>query len=171
MKYLEEESTANAVGEILEVKESTPGLNIMLETYSLKMTKKERKCSRSGKYRSMSSMISAALNLLFSDYEIRVTFRELKIISEEECKADLTNKLFTTGMTKNYQEMSDWIESVLAVIKKCAGDDISIIRVNIRSGPFEKYNWNECIAAHGRALKRVVLFTVLYSSSAESPLL
>ncbi|KAI5190836.1 hypothetical protein NEMIN01_1238 [Nematocida minor] len=171
MKYLEAESTTDIIGDILEIKESIAGLSILLETYSLKMTRKERKKSRSGKYKSMSSMVTDALNLLFFGYEIKVTFRDIKIVSEEECRSDLTNKLFTIGITKNYQEMSGWVDSVFGVIRKCAGEDAKIIRVCIKTGPFEKCHWSECIVAYGKELKRVSLFVVLYASQLNSPIM
>ncbi|EIJ87354.1 hypothetical protein NEPAR06_0937 [Nematocida parisii] len=172
MKYLELESTATSIiGDIIEIKESAPGLNILFETYSLKMTRRERKSSRSRTYRSLSLMVSAALSLLFVDYDIRVGFRDLKIITSEECKATLTNKLFTMGITKSYEEMSGWIENVFSTIKQCAGEDSDIIRVDSRAGPFDQCHWSECIVVHGKALKRVVLFVVLYSSQLNSPIL
>lgn len=171
MKYLEAESTIDSIGDILEIEKSIEGLNILLETYSLKMTRSERKTTRSGKYKNLSSMVTAALNLLFFGYEIKVSFHEVKVVPEEECKADLTNKLFTIGITKSYKEMSSWIDSVFSVIRKCAGSDAKYIRVLISSGPFEKCHWSECIVAYGKDLKRVVLFVVLYSNNMHSPIM
>ncbi|EHY65503.1 uncharacterized protein NESG_02372 [Nematocida ausubeli] len=172
MKYLELESTTTGIaGDIIEIKENAPGLNILFETYSLKMTRQERKTSRSGKYKSLSLMVTAALNLLFVDYDVRITYKDLKIISKEECKADLTNKLFTIGLTKSYQEMAGWVESVFRTIQECAGSDADIIKVETRKGPFAQCHWSECLAVHGRSLKRVVLFVVLYSNHLNSPIL
>lgn len=163
MKYLEKESTGDSIGSILEVEKSTPGLTILLETYSLKMTKKEKKITRTGKYKSISSMVTAGLNLLFSDYDISINFRDLKVVTQEEFKIDLTNQLFTLGITKNFIEMKNWVENILEVIKECAGEDLTIIKVSVKKGPFERCHWSFCVAAHGKVLKRVVLFVVLYS--------
>lgn len=171
MKYLEAESTTNMIGDILEIEKSTEGLNILLETYSLKMTRKERKNTRSGKYKSICSMVNAALNLLFFGYEIKVSSNEIGIIPEEECRGELTNKLFTVGITKNYQEMTRWVDRVFSVLRKCAGDDAKYIRVSNSSGPFEKCHWSECIVVYGKELKRVVLFVVLYTNHTNSPIM
>jgi len=171
MKYLELECTRSAEEDLLRIEESFPGLSMRLEVYSLKKTRKEKKTTRSWKYKSISSMVSAALNLAFFGYEEIVSPYELIRASEEEVKSILTNKLFTIGLTKSYLSMSSWVVGVFQALKEAGGEDAVIYRLIKSTGPFEKCIWNECVLIYGKELKRVVLFIVLYQNAVNSPIL
>lgn len=171
MKYLELECTAKITGDIVQIEETIPGVTIRLEVYSLKKTREEKKNTHSGKYKSYSSMISAALNLTFFGYEISVTSQELFNVTEKEAKSSLVSKMFTLGITKDYIEMVNWVDKAFKTIKECSGTDGTILRVEKRTGPFEKCFWSECLVVYGKELKRMTIFIVMYGSTLQSPLL
>ncbi|KAI5179807.1 hypothetical protein NEOKW01_0270 [Nematocida sp. AWRm80] len=171
MKYLELECISRVSPELSQIEESVFGLTLRLEAYSLKKTKKERKDTKCGKYKTIPSMVSAAINLMFFGYEIDIFSEDLEVVSETEYKSTLLSKLFTLGITKNYLEMSAWIDGLFRIIEEAAGKDIRILRVTKRTGPFEKCNWSECMIAYGKELKRVVALVILYAFEPQSPLL
>ncbi|KAI5189035.1 hypothetical protein NECID01_0390 [Nematocida sp. AWRm77] len=171
MKYLELGCISVIEEDLLRIEEKIPGVNIRMEAYSLKKTRKQKKDSGSGSYKSMSSMVSEALSVAFFGYETQVLPNEISPITEEEFKSAVTNKLFTVGITKSYSEMSRWVDTIFRVLKEAAGEDAGMYSLTTRAGPFEKCFWNECIVLHGKELKRLVLFIILYRNSEESPVM
>lgn len=171
MKYLEIESVSKIAGDMMQIEENVPGLYLRVETYSLKKTKKEKRSSGSRKYESFTEMISAALNLAFYGYEIYVEKNEILEINQEEAEMGVLSKLFMLGITKDYTEMSIWVKKVFAIMRECAGEDAKLLKIEKRTGPFEKCFWNECLAMYGKEHKRVVLFTAMLCNELQSPIM
>ncbi|KAI5187299.1 hypothetical protein NEHOM01_2077 [Nematocida homosporus] len=172
MKYLELDCLAGVAGDLGRIEELIPGISLRLEVYSLKKTREQKKISRSGKYTSYSAMIAEALNLTFFGYELAVHSQELRSVDEESAKSVLVSKLFTLGITKSYTEMVQWVDRVFVVIRESVGEESAILRVEKRTGPFEKCFWSECLAFYGKDMKRLLIFVVLYGNQAiHSPVL
>ncbi|OAG29049.1 hypothetical protein NEDG_01188 [Nematocida displodere] len=169
MKYLELEGINQIAGDLLRIEETVKGLNIRLEAYSLKKTRKERKDSKSSKYLSIASMVAAALNMTFFEYEIDLAQKDMKVVPEVEAKSLLTSKMFTLGITKDYSEMVQWVDRVFEGTKTATGKDRKILRLNKPIGPFERSLWSECLVFYGREMKRIILFVTLYQKNTHSP--
>lgn len=157
-------------GEMLQMEETIPGLNMRLETYSLKKTRKEKKDSRSCKYKSISAMVSAALNQMFFGYDMSLVPGDITEITEAEAKSSITGKLFTLGITKDYSKMAYWVSAVFDTIREAIGDDGRMVRLEKSSEPFDKCIWSECIAVYGKEQKRMCIFMTLFRGITHSPI-
>lgn len=171
MKYLELSCTSRVSGEMRQMEETIPGLSIRLETYSLKKTRKEKKDSRSCKYKSVSAMVSAALNQMFFGYDISLAPGDITEITESEAKGSITGKLFTLGITRDYSKMTCWVSAVFDAMRAAIGNDGRMVKLEKSSEPFDTCIWSECIAVYGKEQKRMCIFITLFRGNTHSPIL
>lgn len=73
--------------------------------------------------------------------------------------------MFTTGITKDYKVMTEFVNSLLGVVDGAVGtSDAVIVRLDRKIGPYEECIWYECVMFYSKKRKRVVLFSVMKSN-------
>ncbi|KAM0678457.1 hypothetical protein BDAP_000856 [Binucleata daphniae] len=151
MRYLYIKEISEASHFLSQLENETPNLSFVLETFSCKSTKKQKKeIIMDDK---INSYLIATLNLSYNDYKfINANF---KFYSVDECKKE------TLGFFNviNHKIASDANDLIFKVIDKTlnlkAGECYFFEN---REGPFENAVRFFCYLFYGKKKKRIVLF-------------
>lgn len=77
-------------------------------------------------------------------------------------KASLSNGIFTTGITKDYTQMLQFISELAGVVDAAVDIPVcEIFKLDRKMGPYTECIWYDCIVFYNRKKKRAVLLSVM----------
>ncbi|KAM0673203.1 RNA polymerase III-inhibiting protein maf1 [Gurleya vavrai] len=152
MRYLQIKQISEASHILSQLEDENPNFSFILDTYSCKTTKKQKKEYDETKETLISHLLST-LNLSFVDYKF--SNDEFNFKSLNECKKEALDffNILSNDIGKSI------VDSVFAVINSTVDLKRSeIFCYEKREGPFEKSVWFFCFLFYGKKEKRIILF-------------
>lgn len=152
MRYLHVKEVSEASHFLAQVENETQNLSFVLETFSCKTTKKQKKEFISDNI--VNYYLVSTLNLSYNDYKFINT--DFKFYSVDECKKE------TLGFFNviNQKIANNAVDLIFRVIDKTINlKSGQCYAFESREGPFENSAWFFCYLFYGKKKKRIVLFT------------
>lgn len=153
MRYLEIKQISEVSQILTQMEEENPEMTFILEPYSCKASKKEKKKNDNN---SSKANLAHTLNLTFTDY----SFSDDKLdefcdISNANCKKEVLDFF---EMSK-IDSATEAVNGIFAVIDRAIDLKKSeIYSYDQRDGPFEECRWFFCFLFYNKKMKRILLF-------------
>lgn len=154
MRFLQLKQIDQASQILTQFENEKPGLSFILEPYSCKTSKKQRKqydCSNKENY-----IINNTLDLSFGDYTFESSKTNYMMVEKTRAKK-IINEFMTITNIEMADENTDILINIIdkAVEAKCT----QIYSYEMRDGPFEECALFFCLIFYSKKKKRVILFS------------
>ncbi|KAF7683795.1 hypothetical protein TCON_0993 [Astathelohania contejeani] len=154
MRYLQLSPILETNTLLQSIEEKDNGFFTLLEVYSCKYTKKQKK--ETPNYKSTLSFLTNTLDLCFSEYKFsNLEMKHFQVVDEKEVKLEIS-----TSLVGRYMDGYEVGGFIMDVIIRVVGKDSIIYRFNERCGPFENCLWFHCYLFYSKKRKRVLILVI-----------
>jgi hypothetical protein len=157
MRYLELNYISKTNNLFKKLKEINPLLNIEVEAYSCKASKKQKNEARTEK---PLRYLTSCLQLCFPDYDFcEESWESFRKKSVEDVQNEITYSITTTY--KNSDDVREFVDFLTLVLDRSITlKGCDIYSYEARTGPFEEYSWYFCFLLFNKKRRRVIILTL-----------
>lgn len=156
MRYLQLSHMSTASTLLNQLESDNPNLSFILEPYSCKSTKKQKKKNVTNNFHTQNLINTLDLSFIDYTFNIQHSTKAFQKTETNECKKLITN--FFTFM--QIMRACDVVDSLFSVIDKTVDiKNVEIYSYDKRQGPFEESVWFFCFLFYNKKSRRIVLFS------------